>query len=105
MRILAVTGTWSPTARATPDATLAASGTEQAVAQAFAAPPRPAADHAPLLDAGKLGEAILSAAAQADQANGDFGDITAALTTMRAVGLEDTARRTALQLLILERQE
>nr|WP_241188183.1 hypothetical protein [Pseudohalocynthiibacter aestuariivivens] len=92
-------------ARGAPDATLASSGPERAIADAFATPISPALEHAQLLADGKLGEAILSAANQADQASGDLVDITAALATLRAVGLEDTARRTALQILILDRRE
>ncbi len=92
-------------ARGAPDAALAATGPERAIVKAFANPVSAAAEHASLLAAGKLGEAILSAANQADQASGDLVDITAALATLRAVGMEDTARRTALQILILDRRE
>jgi len=92
-------------ARGAPDAELAISGRERAIAEAFANPIAPAPEHAALLAAGKLGETILSAANQADQASGDLVDIAAALATLRAVGLEDTARRTALQILILDRLE
>ncbi|RKF15063.1 hypothetical protein D6850_09410 [Roseovarius spongiae] len=92
-------------ARGAPDAALAGAGVEQAIARAFATPPRPAPDLARLIDAGKLGEAILSAANRADQADGDLRDIAESLATLRALGLEDTARRAALQMLILERSE
>ncbi len=36
-------------------------------------------------------------------ADGNLGDLTDALAMFRAVGLEDTARRAALQLMLLER--
>lgn len=63
---------------------------------------RPTDRYAALLDSGKLGEAILMAATELGQAGpGSARDISDALTTLRAVGLEDTARRAALQLLIL----
>ncbi|WP_239450486.1 hypothetical protein [Loktanella sp. S4079] len=53
---------------------------------------------------GKLGEALLRAIAifNAGYA-GDFGSLTDALAFMRSVGLEDVARRAALQVMILER--
>ncbi|UWQ48230.1 hypothetical protein K3720_09655 [Leisingera caerulea] len=58
-----------------------------------------------LLDNGQLGEAILrSMVLFAQGADGNLGDLTAALAAFRAVGLEDTARRASLQLMLLERQ-
>ncbi|SLN15691.1 hypothetical protein [Roseisalinus antarcticus] len=52
----------------------------------------------------RLGEAILRAIALFDSGvAGDPGALTEALAFFRAVGLEDTARRAALQLIILER--
>jgi hypothetical protein len=36
-------------------------------------------------------------------ARGNLDELTRALSTLRAVGLEDTARRAALQLMLLER--
>lgn len=52
----------------------------------------------------RLGEAILRAIALFDAGqSGDPGALTEALAFFRAVGLEDTARRAALQLLLLER--
>ncbi|EPX78358.1 hypothetical protein [Salipiger mucosus] len=55
-----------------------------------------------MLRAGKLGEALLRAIALfSSGAEGNHGDITAALATFRAVGLEDTARRAAIQALLL----
>ena len=62
----------------------------------------PSARHAALLQDGKLGEAILQAATELGQAGqGTVQDASEGLKTLRAVGLEDTARRAALQLLIL----
>ena len=76
----------------------------EAIAEAFLQPPPPG----PLLDllnAGKLGEAILNAMLLLrDEAFADPGDIRAALSAFRAVGLESVARRTAIQLLLLERR-
>lgn len=88
-------------AKGRPDPALADSPTETMIAEAFAAAPSRAPDHAALIDAGRLGEAILSAALQFDRADGDPGEMASALGTLRAVGLEDTARRAALQALIL----
>ncbi len=84
-----------------PDAKLASNITERAIADAFANPPTPAPEHEALIAEGKLGEAILSAALQFDRADDDPGEMASALGTLRAVGLEDTARRAALQVLIL----
>jgi hypothetical protein len=78
---------------------------EEAVAEAFSGVPEgenPLQTH---LDDGRLGEAILRAMLLlTDEAFADPGDIRTALATLRAVGLEDSARRIALQLLILERR-
>ncbi len=77
------------------------SALEQAIAAGFAAT-EAAATHKALLDSGQLGEAILSAAAQLDRSSGGGReDISGAIATLRAVGLEDTARRAAVQLLLL----
>lgn len=55
-----------------------------------------------LLDSGRLGEAILRAMALFDSGRqGNTSDLTAALGTFNAVGLQDTARRAALQLMLL----
>lgn len=61
-------------------------------------------EHQALIDNGRLGEAILDAARELDQSAGSARDtLSEALATLRAVGLEDTARRAALQMLLLER--
>lgn len=58
-----------------------------------------------LLAEGKLGEAILRAMLLLkDEAFADPGDVRAALAVFRAVGLEQEARRIAIQLLLLERR-
>ncbi len=88
-------------AQGRPDAALAGDSAGQIIAGAFVQPPKAAPDHALLIRQGKLGEAVLSAALQFDRASGDPGEMAAALGTLRAVGLEDTARRAALQALIL----
>lgn len=75
---------------------------KQAINRAFATT-APASDHVALLQSGRLGQAILSAGLQLDRAGlRGFDDISSALSTLRAVGLEETARRAALELLILE---
>lgn len=90
-------------ARGTPNMRAATTDLQSAIATAFAAI-GPAKDHLMLLQQGKIGQAILSAAIGLDQASaGNLEATTASLATLRAVGLEDTARRAALQLLILER--
>lgn len=76
---------------------------EQAIAAAFgdsaAAPP----DLAAQLADGRLGEVILRAIALfSSGADGNTSDLTDALATLRGVGLEDTARRATLQLVILQ---
>ena len=53
---------------------------------------------------GQLGWVILKAIDLFDRgANGNLADLTKALATFRSVGLEDTARRAALQLMLLKR--
>ena len=57
-----------------------------------------------LLDNGQLGEAILRTMVLYHRgAQGNLGDLSHALAALRAVGLEDTARRASLQLMLLER--
>ncbi|MHA7876212.1 hypothetical protein [Roseivivax sp.] len=58
-----------------------------------------------LLDAGRLGEAILRAIELFDTgAQGNDAQLIDAIATFRAVGLEDTARRAALQLALLSEE-
>ncbi|MCG7519532.1 hypothetical protein [Ruegeria sp. Ofav3-42] len=74
-----------------------------AVAQGFAwAAPVPSNIEA-MLDNDQLGEAILETMEKfAHGSRGNLVDLTAAIATLRRVGLEDTARRAALSLLILQ---
>ncbi len=54
---------------------------------------------------GQLGEALLRGISLFNQGlGGDLGALTDALALLRAVGMEDVARRTALQYLLLDRQ-
>jgi hypothetical protein len=54
---------------------------------------------------GQLGEALLRGVALFNQGlGGDLGALTDALALLRAVGMEDVARRAALQYLLLDRQ-
>ncbi len=58
-----------------------------------------------LTNENRLGEAILRAIELfTEGANGDLDQVSDALTFLRAIGLEDTARRAALQLLLLDRR-
>ncbi|MCR9112413.1 MAG: hypothetical protein NXH84_04020 [Rhodobacteraceae bacterium] len=87
--------------RGEPDPALARTTAERAIAAGFAAT-GPSRDHAGMLTGGRLGQAILGAALQLDAAGPNQGaDITAGIATLRAVGLEETARRAALQILLL----
>ncbi|WP_457645483.1 hypothetical protein [Profundibacter sp.] len=62
-------------------------------------------EFAPLLADNQLGKAILQAITLfAQGADGDLKDVRKALLLLRSVGLEDTARRAALQLMLLERR-
>ncbi len=76
---------------------------EQALIDGFTAQEIP--DPFPeLIEDGRLGEALLRAIAMFDQGvGGDTGALSDALAVFREVGLEDVARRAALQLLIMER--
>ncbi|MDE4139182.1 MULTISPECIES: hypothetical protein [Rhodobacterales] len=74
------------------------------IATGFAADAEMPVSIARLLDNGQLGEAILQTIELfAHGADGNLGDLSAALVALRAMGLEDTARRAALQLLLLDR--
>ncbi|MBV2360827.1 hypothetical protein KUH32_13755 [Thalassococcus sp. CAU 1522] len=72
------------------------------VAAAFSGAPMPETLQSQLTQ-GRLGEVILRAMALfASGAEGNTEDLTDALATLRRVGLEDAARRAALQLVILD---
>lgn len=74
-----------------------------AIQQAFdSTPPPPELQRK--VDDGKLGEALLRAIALFGEGfEGDLRSVTDALSLLRSVGLEDVARRAALQLMILDR--
>lgn len=75
----------------------------RAIADGFASDATPPARLREALDQGRLGEVILEAMRLFDRgARGNLDDLTRALATLRAVGLEDSARRAALQLMLLE---
>ncbi|MBK1634590.1 hypothetical protein EV656_1048 [Rhodovulum adriaticum] len=75
-----------------------------ALKDGFAARDLPPAQ-ARLIREHRRGEALLAALDLiTGGARGDLGDVTAALAIFRHMGLEDTARQTALQLMLLERR-
>lgn len=77
---------------------------ERAIALAFSGGPPPER-LVELAETGRLGEALLRALALAAEGlDGDPVQLTEALLFLRHVGLEDTARRAALQALTLERR-
>ncbi len=92
----------SALAQGDPGRAISPSPLADAVAQGFAwAAPVPS-DIETLLNNGQLGEAILEAMQLfAHGARGNLVDMTAAIAAFRRVGLEETARRAALNLLIL----
>jgi hypothetical protein len=58
-----------------------------------------------LIEDGRIGEAILSAIDMVGSGlRGDLPRVTEGLAILRTVGLEDAARRTALELMLLERR-
>ena len=76
----------------------------RAIAAAFRSPVLPAEGKA-LLDGNRTGEAILVAMDNiARGVEGDLNGVTNGLSLLRAAGLEGMARRTALELMILERR-
>lgn len=76
----------------------------RAIAPAFT-DPAIAPDLQALLDERRLGEAILAAIDRIDRGvTGDLRGVTEGLALLRHVGLEDAARRTALELMLLERR-
>lgn len=75
---------------------------EEAIAQGFAASGAPT-DIAALLAERRLGEVILRTIQMVQRAaQGDPAGLASGLATLRAVGLEDTARRAALQLILMD---
>ncbi len=66
---------------------------------------QPAQEFTDLLDQNRLGEALLLAVEQIESGlQGDLAGVTKGLVLLRHVGLETTARRTALELMLLERR-
>ena len=90
-------------ARGTPQDMPANTPRALAIQSAFDSNPPPQ-ELQTLVDSGKLGEALLRAIALFDAgAEGDLRSVTDALSLLRSVGLEDVARRAALQLMLLDR--
>jgi hypothetical protein len=78
--------------------------TGRAVAPAFL-DAKPSDEALGLLEDGRLGEALLLAIDQITRGvTGEVRGVTDGLALLRHVGLEDVARRTALELMILERR-
>ena len=86
-----------------PEASLAMIPDETSLANAFQAPPDDRL--VTLSQDGKLGEAVLRTLATVQQGlDGDRGALTEGIATLRALGLENTARQTALQFYLLDRR-
>ena len=76
----------------------------RAIAPAFLRP-SPPPDLLALLSEQRLGEALLDAIDRIERGlHGDLRGVTEGLALFRHVGLEDLARRTALELMLLERR-
>ena len=76
----------------------------RAIAPAFIAPQLPA-DLEPMIAEGRTGEAILAAMGLITQGlGGELVKVTEGLSVLRKLGLEDVARRTAIELILLERR-
>jgi hypothetical protein len=85
-----------------PDPALAGTDAEQAVADALSDTAIPS-EEAAYVTAGTLGETLLLTLEHlSDGGRGDLSALAQSLTDLRAMGLEDMARRSALQYLILE---
>lgn len=88
--------------------TLSDAATPDAMARAIAAgwaqpdlPPEIAA----MIAEGRIGEAILTASERITKGvSGQLTDVTLGLAILRVLGMEDVSRRTALQLMLLERR-
>lgn len=76
-----------------------------AIKRAFAPVAAPGEEFAALLSERRLGEALLLATLKVTEgAKGDLRDVTEGLVLLRAAGLETTARRASLELILLERR-
>lgn len=81
---------------------LRADGMEGAVIAAFSDDATPDQQIIELARSGALGDALLQSIVQTHAGTaGDVAQLTMGLATLRALGLEDVARRTALQVLLL----
>lgn len=88
-----------------PEAAIAPGARARAIALGFDPATQPPQRIRAALAMGSLGEAILLAIALFDRgAEGNPADLSGALATLRTLGLEDIARRAALQLMLLERR-
>lgn len=97
-RFLAGLANGSVTGLAAPDSMA------RAIAPAFLAPAPPAAATV-LIEQGRIGEALLMAISLIETGlQGELTKVTEGLSLLRALGLEDAARRTALELMLLERR-
>ncbi len=75
-----------------------------AIAVAFTAPAIPD-DFQTMLDQNRIGEVILLAMSRIEHGTaGDLRGVTEGLSVLRHIGLEDAARRTALELMLLDRR-
>jgi len=84
------------------DRMAAADPVQAAILQGFTAGGAPV-EMAALLSERRLGEAILRTIQMIQRAaQGDTGGLADGIATLRAVGLEDTARRAALQLILMD---
>ena len=93
-------------ARGRTEGVAAPSARARAVASGFAPGAEPIDRSFELARENRLGEAILQAMELYSRAAaGEYKDATLAFATFRSVGLEDTARRAALQMLILDRRD
>jgi len=92
-------------AQGEPGRVVAPDAMARAIRDGFAETAQPPAQLQRLLRSGQLGEAILRAMVLMDNgARGNPSDLAGAIATFRAVGMEDTARRAGLQLMLLERE-
>jgi beta-phosphoglucomutase-like phosphatase (HAD superfamily) len=89
------------------DGIIAPDSLGRAIAPAFTGPPAApkGSETARLLTEDRYGEAVLTAIDRISQGvQGDLRQVTEGLSTLRAAGLDSMARRTALELMLLERR-
>lgn len=92
-------------AQGEPGRAQAPNATAQAISDGFSPTATPTRDIQQALATGQLGAAILQGMELFDTgARGNPADLITALATFRNVGLEDTARQAALQLMLLDRR-